>query len=77
MYTKTQIQRLRFYRFAMSLSASLIIVSLGLLATDTHANSTIRVCERNFIGTEYKPYLAKKCDLIWKHLSYQILPTNK
>ena len=59
----------------------ILIVALSIMCTTGYmkvteaasASYTIKLCERNFIGTEYKPYLHKKCGLIWEHLTFQIL----
>ena len=59
----------------------ILIVALSIMATTGYmkvteaasAQYTIKLCERNFIGTTYKPYLHKKCGLIWEHLTYQIV----
>jgi hypothetical protein len=49
---------------------------LYLIPSDSHAlspNATIRLCERNFIGANYKPHLESKCGLIWEKLTFEIM----
>lgn len=77
MKTNTQL-RASFYRFAMSASMALFGASIFFFVTDSHAMSVSykeKLCERNFYGSNYKPYLEKTCGLLWSHWSYQILNT--
>ena len=64
------------YFFALAFASSSIY--LQYFAVDTHALSadyTIKLCERNFYGSNYKPYLKPKCDILWSKWTYDILNT--
>lgn len=58
------------------LLSTLIISSLP----DTHAltpSYRISLCEKTHYGVNYTRLREATCELIWKKLSYDVLPTNE
>ena len=59
----------------------ILIVALSIMATTGYmkvteaasAQYTIKLCEKNFIGTTYKPHLEAKCGLVWQKLTYEVM----
>jgi len=61
----------------------ILIVALSIMATTGYMKATeaasvqytIKLCERNYIGANYKPHLENKCSLLWQKWTYDILNT--
>ena len=67
----------KIYHILISFALALMLTT-AYMTHDTHASSaeyTIKVCERNFIGYNYNSRVEKKCDLLFRKWTYEILNT--
>ena len=79
---KTNIQRIRkpatlinIAYFTMLLIGALWISFHYEMSHASSAEYTIKVCQKNFIGYNYNPRVEKKCDLLFRKWTYEILNT--
>ncbi len=63
------------YHFIMSLALALMLGTAYMEASALSPSYTIRLCERNYIGANYKPQLEKTCGLLWSKFTFDILNT--
>ena len=63
-----------------TLLIGVLAFSTAYFYNESHAMSVSyreKLCERNFYGSNYKPYLEKTCGLFWQKWTYDILNTHE
>ena len=69
------LMRSRMFHFMMSLALAIMLTTAYIEVSALSPDYQIRLCEKNFIGANYKPHLEKTCWLLWSKWTFDILNT--
>lgn len=75
---RSNLKKLTYNRpiFLILALSFMLTASMILFIDNSHAMSVKRlekVCEKNFIGANYNPYLEQRCGLLWSQWTFQII----